>query len=93
MPATFWIAYVEKLLIAGIALGVLYLLARLVRQSRFLGRPGRITLIESAALAPHAALHLVRVDGRCFLVGSAEQVGLLAELSPHEVASRNDATR
>jgi flagellar biogenesis protein FliO len=93
VPAGFWIAYVEKLAIAGIVLGLLYLLARVLRHGRFLGRPGRIALIESATLAPHAALHLVRVGSRYFLIGSAAQVGLLAELAPREVAERDDATR
>jgi flagellar biogenesis protein FliO len=93
VPANFWIAYVEKLAIAGIALGLLYMLARVLRHGRFLGRRGRIALIESAALAPHAALHLVRVDSRYFLIGSAAQVGLLAELAPCEVAGQDDAIR
>lgn len=51
------------------------LLAALGGAARFLRGAGprsgrRIDVVESVALAPQAALHLVRVDGASFLVGS-----------------------
>ncbi|MBV9333316.1 MAG: FliO/MopB family protein, partial [Candidatus Eremiobacteraeota bacterium] len=46
-------------------------------------RGRRVDVLESAMLSQHAALHVVRVDARYFLIGSAAAgVTRLAELRP-----------
>ncbi len=46
-----------------------------------------MSVIESVALGPAKSLSLVRVAGRCFLVGTTkDQVSTLAELSLTELA-------
>jgi len=86
MPASFWVSYVAKLAIVALALAVLYVLARKLRQARFLGDGGRcVRVVESTALSQHAALHVVRVGGRYFLIGSATGVDVLAELRSSDV--------
>ncbi|MGA8576429.1 MAG: flagellar biosynthetic protein FliO [Candidatus Cybelea sp.] len=86
MPANFWASYVAKLAIVALGVAVLYLLARKLRQARFLGDIGRcVRLVESTALSQHAALHVVRVGRRYFLIGSSTGVDLLAELRPSDV--------
>ena len=86
MPANFWIWYVAKLAIVALVVAVLYVLARKLRQARFLADGGRcVRLVESTALSQHAALHVVRVGRRHFLIGSATGVNVLAELGPSDV--------
>ena len=85
MPLTFWIGYTEKLAVVGLVLSVLYLLARRLRAMQFFRAPGRrIELIESAALSPHAALHVVRADARCYLIGTGGAT-MLAEMRSAEL--------
>ena len=85
MPLTFWAGYVGKLAIAGLVLCALYLLARRVRAMPLFRVPGRrVELIESAALSPHAALHVVRADARCYLIGTGGAT-MLAEMRGAEL--------
>ena len=81
MPANFWVAYAEKLTILAIVLAALYFAGRRLNRTRLLAKGRRMTLIESLALSPRAALHLVQVGARYFLIGSADAVGLLTELA------------
>jgi flagellar biogenesis protein FliO len=68
----FWAAYAVKLAIVAIVLAALYALARLLRSARFFPRGDRCAdVIETTALSPHAALHVVRFGGRRLLIGSA----------------------
>lgn len=86
MPA-FGILYVAKLAIVGAIVALLYFAARALRRVRFLRGHGQIAVLESAALSPQTALHLVRVGRRYFLIGSAAKVGLLAEFAPLEIGT------
>jgi flagellar biogenesis protein FliO len=83
MPVAFWGAYAVRLAILALVLGALYLLARRLRDTKLFARRGRrVDVLESAMLSQHAALHLVRVDARYFLIGSAAAgVTRIAELS------------
>ena len=72
MPPAFWGAYTVRLAIAALVLCALYVVARRLRDTHAGGRHGRrIDVLESRMLSQHAALHLVRVDARYFLIGSA----------------------
>lgn len=83
MPASFWMSYLVRLAIVAASLIALYFAARKLRQTRFFSRDDRaLSLLESIMLSPHAALHLVRVGSRYFLLGSATgAVSALAELT------------
>ncbi len=72
MPLAFWGGYVVRLAVAALVIGALYIVARRLRDTRVFGRRSRrVEVLESAMLSQHAALHLVRVDARYFLIGSA----------------------
>lgn len=72
MPPAFWGAYAVRLAITALVLCVLYVVARRLRETTAFGRRGRrLDVVESRMLSQHAALHLVRVDARYFLIGSA----------------------
>lgn len=80
MSGVFWTAYFERLLVVAVVLIVLAFVARKLRESRFFARRGRrLNVIESIALSPNAALHIVRAGTRCFLIGSGG-VRRLAEI-------------
>jgi flagellar biogenesis protein FliO len=83
MPSTFWPLYIEKLAIVALVLAALYLAARRLRQTRLFAPSGRVlNVLESTMLSQHAALHVVSVGSRCFLIGSAAGgVTRLAELA------------
>ncbi len=83
MPSSFWPLYVEKLAIVALVLAALYLAARRLRQTRLFAPSGRlVNVLESTMLSQHAALHVVSVGSRCFLIGSAAGgVTRLAELA------------
>jgi|SRR5579862_3357679 len=83
MPLAFWGAYAVRLAIVALILGALYFLARRLRDTKIFARHGRrVDVLESAMLSQQAALHLVRVDARYFLIGSAAAaVTRIAELS------------
>lgn len=86
MPWNFWAGYLEKLAIVALLLGAIYAVARALRQTRFFGRAGRrVSLIEAVMLSQHAAVYLVRVGARYFLLGGTPAaVSLLAELAPSD---------
>jgi flagellar biosynthetic protein FliO len=83
MPWAFWGAYLEKLVVLALILAGLYLVARKLRDARGLGgRQNHLRVLESTMLCQHAALHIVRIGERFFLIGSsAGGVRALAELS------------
>jgi flagellar biogenesis protein FliO len=84
MPLAFWGAYAVRLAVAGLVMCALYVVARRLRGARLFARGNRrVDVLESAMLSQHAALHLVRVDARYFLIGSAAAgVTRIAELQP-----------
>lgn len=92
MPANFWVAYAEKLAIVAIVFAALYFAGRRLNRTRLFAGRGRMKLVESVALSPRAALHLVRVGARYFLIGSADEVRLVAELASGDAAA-DDLTR
>jgi len=73
-------------LVLLILYATLWALRRWLRHGRFALGTGfaemqRLHLVESLHLAPRQALHLVRADGRIFLVGASEHsITLVAEL-------------
>lgn len=73
-------------LVLLILYATLWALRRWLRHGRFVLGAGfadmqRLHLLESLHLAPRQALHLVRADGRTFLVGASEHgITLVAEL-------------
>jgi flagellar biogenesis protein FliO len=87
MPASFWAGYLERLALVALVLVALYLAGRRLRQTRFFARTGRtLNVLESIMLSQHAALHVVRVGARYFLIGSAAGgVSALAELGESEI--------
>jgi flagellar biogenesis protein FliO len=92
MPANFWAVYAEKLTIVAIVLAALYFAGRRLNRTRLFANSRRMKLIESLALSPRAALHLVQVEARYFLIGSADEVGLVTELAAADAAA-DDLTR
>jgi flagellar biogenesis protein FliO len=85
---SFWAAYLVKLALLGALLAALYGLARLLRESRLVprGRRRHVQLIESAALSPQAAVHLLRIGTRYLLVGGGNAcICKLAEFTPGEL--------
>jgi flagellar biogenesis protein FliO len=79
---SFWASYLAKLAVVGLMLAVLYAVARALRHTRFFAlRSRRVRVLESLMLSQHCAIHLVRVDTRCFLLGSGTAgVTRLAEI-------------
>jgi flagellar biogenesis protein FliO len=72
MPIAFWGAYAERLAILALVLCAFYFVVRRLRDTKLFARHGRrVDVLESTMLSQHAALHLVRVDARYFLIGSA----------------------
>lgn len=97
MAPTFWANYFERVAIVGIVLLAVYFLARKLRETRLFLRAGRrLNVVESTMLSPHAALHLVRVDRRHFLIGSGSagvtKIGEIKE-RPDRDAVLGDAGR
>lgn len=89
MPWSFWAGYLEKLGIVALLLLALYVVASRLRQTRLFARSGRsLTLLESMMLSQHAALYIVRVGSRYFLIGSAAGgICALAELAESDAAA------
>jgi flagellar biogenesis protein FliO len=89
MPWSFWAGYLEKLALVALLLGAMYAVARALRQTRFFGRASRsATLIEALALSQHAAIYIVRVGSRYFLLGgTASTVSPLTELAETDAES------
>lgn len=84
-----WTPVVSLAFVFGLLGGVLWFLRRFGAAQR----QGRhMSVIESVPLGPGKSLSLVRVAGRCFLVGTTkDQVSTLAELSPAELAANEPA--
>lgn len=93
MPAIFWTAYAIKLGIFAAVLAASYGLARLFRRGTPLFRRSErhVDVIESAMLAPNAAIYVVRAGARYFLVGSGG-TSTLAELEPGELQAKLRST-
>lgn len=71
MAPAFWATYFERLAVVALVLAALYFLARRLRETRFFSRGGRrLRVVETAMLSPHAALHIVQIGQRYFLIGS-----------------------
>jgi flagellar biosynthetic protein FliO len=81
MAPGFWANYFERLAIVALVLAALYIIGRTLRTSRFFARSRDLSVVESRMLSPHAALHIVRVGRRYFLIGSGSNgVTRLADL-------------
>lgn len=89
MPLAIWAGYCERLAILALILAGLYAACKHLRKMGLLTRRGHcIHVLETAALSPHAAIHLVQVAKRYFLIGSGP-VTRLTELDV-EVAELPD---
>ena len=79
-----WTSLLSLAFVFGLLGGVLWFLRRF-GAARRQGR--HMSVIESVPLGPGKSLSLVRVAGRCFLVGTTkDQVSTLTELSLTELA-------
>ena len=88
MPWSFWAGYLLKLGIVGALLAALYAAACALRRLRFFANPAdrRIRVLETTVLSQHAAIYLLKVGTRYFLVGTAgATVAKLAELAASEL--------
>jgi flagellar biogenesis protein FliO len=89
MPWSFWASYLLKLGVVGALLAALYAVARALRRMRLFARSDqqRIRVIETAVLSQHAAIYLLNVGTRRFLIGtSGASITTLAELAPEETS-------
>jgi len=93
MPAHFWPEYLAKLAIVALVLAALYLVGRTMKRMRPFGGGSGMKLLDSLTLSPHAALHLVRVGTRYFLIGSGPEIGVLAELAAPEAGAVDELRR
>ncbi len=95
MPLSFWVSYLVRLAVVALVLIALYFTARRLRQTRLFARSGcSLGLLESMMLSQHAALHVVRVGTRYFLIGTATgAVTALAEIEEAEVGVTRGAYR
>jgi flagellar protein FliO/FliZ len=93
MAWTLWVEYLEKLAIVAFVLGALYFAARRLGGTRLFARSGRcLRLLESMMLSQHAALYIVKVGSRYFLLGSAAGgVRALAELAEAELSAPRES--
>lgn len=66
----FWARYAIAIAAIGLMLGGLGAVGRLVRRGRGRRTGRRMRVLESLALTPQAALHLVQIDAREFAVGT-----------------------
>jgi flagellar biogenesis protein FliO len=88
MSSGFWVQYLFALLVVALMLGGLYAVVRGLARGRLIASSERrlVTVLESTPLSQHAALHVVKVGGRYYLIGGGNgQVGTLTELDPAEV--------
>lgn len=95
MSSGFWEGYVAKLFVVAVLLAAMYALSARLRRRGFLGRGGRcIRVIETAMLSQHAAIYVVAVAGRYFLIGAGSGgVARLAELAAEAVETRFPRSR
>ncbi len=90
MPWSFWASYLLKLGIVGVLLAVLYAAARAFRRMSCFAHPAdrRIRVMDTAVLSQHAAIYLLSVGARYFLVGTAGAgIATLAEFAPAELGN------
>jgi flagellar biogenesis protein FliO len=94
VPISFWAGYFDKLAVVALILAGMYVIARRLRGMGFFGRSGRcLGLVESMMLTAHAAIHVVRVGSRYFLIGSSTgSLSMLAELAPSQIESIRRST-
>ena len=86
-----WTPLLALAFVFGLLGGVLWLLRRFGAVQR---QGCHLSLIESVSLGPGKSLSLVRVAGRCFLVGATkDQVSTVAELSMAELTANEPAQR
>jgi flagellar biogenesis protein FliO len=88
MSSAFWLQYLFALLVVGLMLGGLYALVRGLARGRLIVSSERrlVTVLESTPLSQHAALHVVKVGARYYLIGGGNgHVGTLTELDTAEV--------
>ncbi len=88
MPWSFWTSYLLKLGIVGMLLAALYGAARAFRRIRCFAHPAdrRVRVMETAMLSQHAAIYLLNVGARYFLVGTmGAGIQTLAELAPEDL--------
>jgi flagellar biogenesis protein FliO len=88
-------ADVSGLIVAIVALaGFAFLALILARRGRFGARPnnGQVHLVDSLRLGPTRSVHLLRCDGRRYLLGDSERgIHFLATLPPTETERAIDA--
>lgn len=84
---SFWVGYLLKLAIVALALGALYVIGRGLRQARLFAPSNRcLRVIESVMLTPHAAVCVLRVGMRYFMLGAGSAgVAMLAELTAADI--------
>ncbi len=90
MSSSFWLNYVFALLVVALMLGGLYAVVRGLARGRILASADRrlVTVLESTMLSQHAALHVVKVGTKYYLIGGGQgHVSSLVELPPEEVES------
>lgn len=88
MSGNFWVNYLVALAVVALMLGGLYALVRGLARGKLLTSSSRrlVTVLESTQLAQHAAVHVVKVGTRYYLIGAANgQTNALAELPSEEV--------
>jgi flagellar biogenesis protein FliO len=88
MSSGFWLNYVLALVVVALLLGGLYAVVRGLARGRILASADRrlVTVLESTMLSQHAALHVVKVGTKYYLIGGGQgHVTSLVELPPEEV--------
>jgi len=88
MSGSFWLSYIFALVVVALLLGGLYAVVRGLARGRLLASAQKrlVTVLESTQLSQHAALHVVKVSGRYFLLGGGQAgVHEIAELPAGEV--------
>jgi flagellar biogenesis protein FliO len=88
MSSGFWVQYVFALLVVALMLGGLYAVVRGLSRGRLIASSERrlVTVLESTPLSQHAAVHVIKVGTRYYLIGAASgAMETLSELEPAEV--------
>jgi len=88
MPSGFWFQYLFALLVVALLLGGLYAVVRGLGRGRMLTSAQRriVTVLESTPLSQHAALHVIKVGDKYYLIGGGQgHVSSLSELPAAEV--------
>jgi flagellar biogenesis protein FliO len=88
MAAGFWLNYVFALLVVALLLGGLYAVVRGLARGRMIASANRrlVTVLETTPLSQHAALHVIKVGERYYLIGGGQgHVNSLVELPADDV--------